>query len=224
MASTKKMGKHTFVPPDTLGMKQSQGLKQSLLQPSSSRNKHSHNGSPSVHEEENISYAAGEKGTPSVNMHNDTNFNTGVNEDDHLTPLQPHGSTDKSVCTPSLDEEGREDEEGRQDERTLDPNIKQFIGLNFGIYVVYFYAYEFGMKPKDVRGPLPTRAAIQAMLRKKEKENIALHKRIDDMENAHKNDMDKLEDQVRMLANLVMTNQQTSMKSGANTGSYQDDV
>jgi len=42
------------------------------------------------------------------------------------------------------------------------------------------------MKPKDVRGPLPTRAALQAMLREKEKENIALHKRMDDMENAHK--------------------------------------
>jgi len=80
------------------------------------------------------------------------------------------------------------------------------------------------MKPKDVRGPLPTRAALQAMLREKEKENIALNKRMDDMENAHKNDMDKLEDQVRMLANLVMANQQTSAKSGANTGSDEDDV
>ena len=115
MASTKKKGKRIFVPPDTLGMNQSQGLEQSLLRPSSSRSKHCHSSSLSVHEEENISCATGEKGIPSVNMHNDTNFNAGVNEDDHLTPLQPHGSTDKSVCTPSLDEEGREDEEGRQD-------------------------------------------------------------------------------------------------------------
>jgi len=47
---------------------------------------------------------------------------------------------------------------------------------------------------------------------------------MDDMENAHKNDMDKREDQVRILANLVMANQQTSTKSNANTGSNQDDV
>ena len=31
-----------------------------------------------------------------------------------------------------------------------------------------------GMKPKDVRGPLPSRAQLQAMLHDKEKENIAL--------------------------------------------------
>ncbi|KAJ8434088.1 hypothetical protein Cgig2_030523 [Carnegiea gigantea] len=230
-------------------------------------------------------------------MQNDSNFNAGVNEDDHLTPLQPQGSTDKSVCTPSPDKEDREDEEGGQDERTVDPNIEQseakIDGCNrmnnkkkrrsfkphgpnryrtvcpirvhswndidksakehmrvavkeeiiqtskdnphfsafelveecFGPqdcdHVAYF---RYGMKPNDVRGPLPTRAALQAMLREKEKENIALHKRIDDMENAHKNDMDKLEDQVRMLANLVMANQQTSTKFGANTGSDEDDV
>ncbi|KAJ8423863.1 hypothetical protein Cgig2_033787 [Carnegiea gigantea] len=82
---------------------------------------------------------------------------------------------------------------------------------------------KYEMKPKDVRGPLPTTAALQAMLREKEKENIALHKRMDDMENAHNNDMDELEDQVRMLANLVMANQQTSAKSSANTGSDEDD-
>ena len=63
------------------------------------------------------------------------------------------------------------------------------------------------MKPKDVRGPLLTRAALQTMLREKEKENIALHKCMDDIENAHKNDIDKLEDQVRMLSHLVMANQ-----------------
>ena len=57
------------------------------------------------------------------------------------------------------------------------------------------------MKPKDVRGPLPSRAALQAMLREKEKDNIALHKHMDDMKNAHKYDI------VRMLANLVMANQ-----------------
>ncbi|KAJ8431054.1 hypothetical protein Cgig2_027109 [Carnegiea gigantea] len=81
--------------------------------------------------------------------------------------------------------------------------------------------FGYGMKPKDVRGPLPSIAALQAMLREKEKENIALHKRMDDMENAHKNNTDKLEDWVRILANLVMANQQTS---SANTGSDQDDV
>ena len=73
-------------------------------------------------------------------MQNDFDFKAGVNEDDHLTPLQPQGSTDKSVCTPSPDEEGTEDEEGREDERTVDPNIEQPGELNFEIYVVYFYA------------------------------------------------------------------------------------
>jgi len=136
----KKMGKRTFVPPGTLGMNRSQGLKQSLLRPSSSRNKHSHSGTPSVHDKENVSYAAHEKGTLCLNMQNDFDFNAGVNEDDHLTPLQPQGSTEKSVCTPSRDEEGTEDEEGREDERTVDPNIEQPGELNFEIYVVYFYA------------------------------------------------------------------------------------
>ncbi|KAJ8424558.1 hypothetical protein Cgig2_010866 [Carnegiea gigantea] len=105
-------------------MNRSQGLKQSLLRPSLSRNKHSHNGILSVPEEENVSYAAGEKGTPSVNLQNDSDFNAGVNEDDHLTPLEPQGSTNKSVCTPSPDKEGREDE------RTVDPNIEQSDELN----------------------------------------------------------------------------------------------
>ncbi|KAJ8435134.1 hypothetical protein Cgig2_018962 [Carnegiea gigantea] len=100
-------------------MNRSQGLKQSLLRPSSSKNKHSYNSTPYVQKEENVSYAAGEKGTPSLNLQNDSDFNVGVNEDDHLTLLEPQGSTDKSVCTPSLDEEGREDE------RTVDHNIEQ---------------------------------------------------------------------------------------------------
>ncbi|KAJ8424084.1 hypothetical protein Cgig2_025237 [Carnegiea gigantea] len=117
MASAKRKGKRTFIPPCTLAMNQSQSLKQSLLRPSSSRNKHSHNGNPSVHEKENVSYTVGEKGTPSVNLQNDSDFNAGVNEDDHLTPLQPQGSTNKSVCTLSPDKEGREDEKGREDER-----------------------------------------------------------------------------------------------------------
>ena len=75
-----------------------------------------------------------------MNLHNNSDFNVGVNEDDHLIPLQPQGSTNRSVCTPSLDEEGREDKESRADERTVDPNIKQSSELNFEIYVVYFYA------------------------------------------------------------------------------------
>jgi len=53
-----------------------------------------------------------------VNLQTDANFNAEANEDDHLTPLEPQGSTDKSVCTPSPEEEGREDE------RTVDPNIE----------------------------------------------------------------------------------------------------
>jgi len=61
--------------------------------------------------------------------------------------------------------------------------IKECFGPQDHDHVACF-GYE--MKPKDVRGPLPTRAALQAMLREKEKENIALHKRMDDMENAHK--------------------------------------
>ncbi|KAJ8423939.1 hypothetical protein Cgig2_008566 [Carnegiea gigantea] len=126
MTLAKRMGKRTFVPPGTLGVNWSQGLK----------NKHSHNGSPSVHEEENVSYATGEKGTPSVNMHNDSDFHTGANEDYHLTPLQPQGSTNKSVYTPSPDEEDREDEDGKEDERTVDPNIEQSAELNFRIYAV----------------------------------------------------------------------------------------
>ncbi|KAJ8428448.1 hypothetical protein Cgig2_024109 [Carnegiea gigantea] len=310
------MRKRTFAPPSTLGMNRSQGLKQSLLRPFSSRNKHSHNGTPSVHEEENVSYVAGEKCTLSVNMHNDSDFNVGVNEDDHLTPLQPQGSTDKSdkfkgkefeldrdatlrhmkrmwhywrenlvqhyikharsyekalekVPTNMLQEDRKwllderffnEDLLGGKEEKmpTLAEIFKETRQLKSGAldeesaskleeiiqtskdnphfsafelveecfgpqdcdHVAYF---RYGMKPNDVRGPLPTRAALQAMLREKEKENIALHKRIDDMENAHKNDMDKLEDQVRMLANLVMANQQTSTKFGANTGSDEDD-
>ena len=49
------------------------------------------------------------------------------------------------------------------------------------------------MKLRNVRGPLPSRVALQAMLSENEKENIALHKRMDDMVNAHKNDMNNLE-------------------------------
>ena len=74
-----------------------------------------------------------------MNLQTDANFNAEANEDDHLTPLEPQGSTDKSVCTPSLDEEDTEDEEGREDERTVYPNIEQPGELNFKIYVVYFY-------------------------------------------------------------------------------------
>ena len=65
-----------------------------------------------------------------------------------------------------------------------------------------------GMKPKDVRGPLPSRAQLQAMLRDKEKENIALHKRMDDLEESHKSDMNKLEDQMQKVIDLLMTQQQ----------------
>ena len=75
MASTKKIRKRTFVPPGTLGMNRSQGLKQSLLRPSLSRNKHSHNGTLFVHKEENVSYLVGEKGTPSLNLQTDSMLN-----------------------------------------------------------------------------------------------------------------------------------------------------
>ncbi|KAJ8433881.1 hypothetical protein Cgig2_021264 [Carnegiea gigantea] len=292
------MRKCTFVPLGTLGKNRSQGLKQSLLRPYSSRNKHSNNGTPSVRKEENVSYAVGEKGTPSVNLQNDSDFNAGVNEEDHLTPLETQGSADKSVCTPSLDEEGREQIDGsksmdnKKKRRNFKPhgpnkckklaNLKNGEKLELTFIMVqldkfkgkdfeldreatlrhmkrlwhywrgnleeilrtskdnpHFSAFElveecfrpqdrdhvaclgYGMKPKDVRGPLISRAALQAMLQEKEKENIALHKCMDDMENANKNDMDKLEDQLRMLANLVMANRQTS---GANTSSNQDDT
>ena len=63
------------------------------------------------------------------------------------------------------------------------------------------------MKPKDVRGPLPSRAQLQTMLREKEKENIALSKRIDNMEESHKSDMNKLEDQMQKVYDLLLTQQ-----------------
>ncbi|KAJ8445944.1 hypothetical protein Cgig2_003820 [Carnegiea gigantea] len=205
-----------------------------------------------VHEEENVSYAVGEKDTPSLNLQNDSDFNAGVNEDDHLTPLERQRSTDKSVCTPSPNEEVGEnhnfiirhmgilvkdrtmclvrvhswnDIDESAKEHTWAVVKDKFNGKDFELdregtlrRMKRLWHY---WRPKDVRGPLPSRAALQAMLWEKEKENIALHRRMDDMENAHKNNMDKQEDQVRMLANLVMANQQTS---GANPGSGQDDV
>jgi len=41
--------------------------------------------------------------------------------------------------------------------------------------------------------------------------------------NAHKNNMNKVEDQLRILADLVMANQQPSMKSRANASSNEDE-
>ena len=71
------------------------------------------------------------------------------------------------------------------------------------------------MKPKDVRGPLPSRAELQAMLRSKEKENVSIHKRINDLEDAHKREISKLEDQMRTVVEFVMS---TQPQSGAPRG------
>ena len=75
------------------------------------------------------------------------------------------------------------------------------------------------MKPKDVRGPLPSRAQLQAMLREKEKENIALSKRIDNMEESHKSDMNKLEEQMQKVCEFLLTQQQHATVFGSASGS-----
>jgi len=60
------------------------------------------------------------------------------------------------------------------------------------------------MKLKDVRGLLPSRAELQAQLHAKEKENVLLYKRIDDLKDAHKREIKKLEDQMRIVVEKVM--------------------
>jgi len=57
--------------------------------------------------------------------------------------------------------------------------------------------FGYGMRPKDVRDPLTSRAQPQAMLRDKEKENIALNKCINNLGESHKSDMNKLGDQMK---------------------------
>ncbi|KAJ8429644.1 hypothetical protein Cgig2_025003 [Carnegiea gigantea] len=223
MAPAKKIWKHTFVLPCTLCMNQK---------------KHSHIGTPSAYELENISYSAGEKGAPIVNLGNETKFNIGVKEDGHLALLEPEGSTDKNVGTPLPDKEGGEND------RTVNLNVEHLSGeLNMchlfaGVKLEeitqtskdnpHFSAFElveecfrpqgynhmaysrYGIKPKDVRGPILSRDALQGMLQEKEKENIALHQHLDHKENARKNDINELEDQMRISPDLVIGNEQES--------------
>ena len=82
--------------------------------------------------------------------------------------------------------------------------------------------FRYGIKPKDVRAPILSRDALQGMLQEKEKENIALHQHLDHKENAHKNDINELEDQIRISSDLVIGNEPESSKFGANTVSNQD--
>ena len=48
--------------------------------------------------------------------------------------------------------------------------------------------FGFGVRPKDVRGPLPSRAELTTRLQEKERENVELRKRMDEMEKAHRHE------------------------------------
>ncbi|KAJ8438820.1 LOW QUALITY PROTEIN: hypothetical protein Cgig2_023012 [Carnegiea gigantea] len=64
--------------------------------------------------------------------------------------------------------------------------------------------FGYDMTPKDVRGPLPSRAELF------EKENVSQHKHIDDLEDAHKREIKKLEDHMRIVVEMVMSTQPPS--------------
>ncbi|KAJ8422711.1 hypothetical protein Cgig2_016425 [Carnegiea gigantea] len=78
--------------------------------------------------------------------------------------------------------------------------------------------------PKDVRGPLPSGVELQAQFRVKKKENVSLHKSIDDLEDAHKREIKKLEDQMRIVLEMVMSTQPPldASRGGATSGSDHD--
>ncbi|XP_056688184.1 uncharacterized protein [Spinacia oleracea] len=52
--------------------------------------------------------------------------------------------------------------------------------------------FGFGIRPKDVRGPLPTRADLTSRAHEKQKENDDLRKRMDEMEKVHQADLEKM--------------------------------
>ena len=70
--------------------------------------------------------------------------------------------------------------------------------------------FGYDMKRKDVRGPLPSKVELQAQLRAKEKENVLQHKHIDDLEDAHKREIKKFEDHMRIVVEMVMSTQPPS--------------
>ncbi|XP_021836768.2 uncharacterized protein [Spinacia oleracea] len=52
--------------------------------------------------------------------------------------------------------------------------------------------FGFGIRPKDVRGPLPTRADLTSRAHEKQKENDDLRKRMDEMEKVRQADLEKM--------------------------------
>ncbi|KAJ8421566.1 hypothetical protein Cgig2_009167 [Carnegiea gigantea] len=205
------MGKRTFVPLGTLGMNRSQGLKQPLLRPSSSRNKHSHNGTSSIHEEENVSYAAEAEIDGCNSMNNKKkrcNFKPrGPNRCKRLANLKngekleqtyfhnhPVGENHNLIArhmgvlggkegkTPTVAEifkDTRQLKSGALDEESAS-KLEEIIQISkdnpdflaFELVEECFgpqdhdhvACFGYRMKLKDVRGPLPTRATLQAML------------------------------------------------------------
>lgn len=72
----------------------------------------------------------------------------------------------------------------------------------------------FGMRPKDVRGPLPSREELTIKIREKTKENDDLKRRLDEMEEKNQEERDAsakktkaLEEKLNFLMNVVMGQQ-----------------
>ena len=78
--------------------------------------------------------------------------------------------------------------------------------------------FGLGMKPKHVRGPEPSKADLKAELEKKNQHISELesrlnniehletdhHKKIDDMQAAHKKDIEELQGEIKVLKEIVL--------------------
>ncbi|XP_048502572.1 uncharacterized protein LOC125498432 [Beta vulgaris subsp. vulgaris] len=59
--------------------------------------------------------------------------------------------------------------------------------------------FGFGVTPKDVRGPLPSRAELMARIQEKERENVDLNKKIDEIKEDYGKKMNDMAAQLNML-------------------------
>ncbi|KAJ8430685.1 hypothetical protein Cgig2_024550 [Carnegiea gigantea] len=112
-------------------------------------------------------------------------------------------------------------EAGRQAEVATNENLFELFEKCFGRQdrdrdrVICF---GLGMKPKDVRGPEPSKANLKAQLEKKNQHISELEsrlnniehletdhqKKIDDMQAAHKKDIEELQGEIKVLKDMVL--------------------
>ena len=116
------------------------------------------------------------------------------------------------------------------EESNNNPSMSQFdlVEKCFGVQDCdRVICFGYGTKLEDIRGPQPSKAELKAELLIKDRQisdlrgrmdNIEQHeanhqKEINDMQEAHKRDIDKLEAKIKMLADLLLGEQSNTKVS-----------